>query len=1673
MASVHDVINAFRDSRSTAEQGTQFEQLMVRWFELDPTLNEQYDQVWRWPDWPGRHNHGDNGIDIVAHVAETGDEFGTPDEFAAIQCKFYDPEHHLAKQDIDSFFTESGKAPFTRRVIISTTDKWGKNAEAALEGQQIPVTRISMKDLEDSPVSWDIAWPQNTLQVDLTPKKPHELRPHQTEAVDAVFRGWGDSTTGTTTDRGKLIMACGTGKTFTSLKIAERLAQDLGGKARILFAVPSISLLSQTLREWNAQSTLDMRSFAVCSDNKVSRAAEDMSSGDVIIPVTTDGKVLAEKLAGHRRRAKGLTVVFTTYQSLPSIHEAQAAGADAFDLVICDEAHRTTGVTVDGEDASNFVKVHDPDFIRSAKRLYMTATPRLFDDTTKSKAGEHSAEIVSMDDLDTFGPEFHRLSFGEAVDRGLLTDYKVLVLTVDESVMAGKLQGSLSTDGELSLDDASKIVGCWNGLAKRAGTAPDGSTFSPGEIPMRRAVAFAKDIKSSKQVAEMFPQVVSAYQDLLNEQEDEGHTIEVTNRDLRCEVHHVDGTFNALQRNEELTWLKAPVADDECRILTNARCLSEGVDVPALDAVLFLHPRNSVVDVVQSVGRVMRKSEGKDYGYIILPVAVPAGVSPSAALDNNRRFKTVWQVLNALRAHDERFNAMVNSIALNAKEPQKNGKESDRLLGGHVGPTSEDESLDRNAEGSASSKDADTANQMALFALSEWTQAIYTRIVDKVGTRTYWEDWAADVADIVDRLITRITAVYEDTGSRSVMRRRFDAFIQGLKDNLNDSVDFQAAVSMLAQHLITKPVFDALFEGQNFAEHNPVSKVMQKMVDALNDYGLESETAGLEKFYASVRVRASEVSSAEGKQQVIAELYEKFFRIGFKAQSDALGIVYTPVEIVDFILRAADTASRDAFGKGLTDEGVHILDGFTGTGTFMTRLLQSGLIRPEDLARKYACELHANELMLLAYYIAAVNIEATYHALVREPGQGPADQAYEPFPGIVMADTFQISENNDELDLEVFPANNERIEAQLAAPINVIVGNPPYSVGQTSANDLNANLKYPTLDARIADTYAKYSTATNKNSLYDSYLRAFRWATDRIGDQGVVAFVSNGGWIDGNTADGIRLSLAEDYSRIYVYNLRGNQRTAGELSRMEGGKVFGSGSRNTIAIWVGVKDPTHTGPCKVFYKDIGDYLSREEKLSLVSKATLENLDWAPVTPNTQGDWVNQRSEDFAAWPVIGSKTVDSETPRVFNIYTRGLETSRDAWVYNFSRAGLVEHVTALINNYNSACHDFTMWREDHGLKKAKESDVTTFLQEHPEHADPTKIKWSSSLKQRLSRGQDIEFSTEALADSLYRPFQKQYVYFHPALNHRQGELNDMFPTPHPENTGFYVVGAGSDKPFSLLTSTYLPDLALWGSSSGQFFPRWTYEKAEPESGALDLFAASSDENDVDADGYRRIDNITDEILSIYQQTLGEDISKDDIFHFVYGQLHDPAYRETYAADLKKMLPHIETPTDRSRFDALATAGQQLMDLHINFETVDPYPLTVEVKKTADPEDRETWRVTKMKWKKTKGVTDHTTIIYSPKVTITGIPEEAEEYLLGSRSALGWVIYQWQVSTDTKGKSGITNDPNDWCDEQGNPRYIIDLIGRVTTVAVETQRIISGLTTINATTDVSTENGIDA
>ena len=1590
---VHEVLDDLRaKATSERDKGSRFEQLMAAYLQTDPLFADQFSDVWLWQDWPGRDGKSDTGIDLVAVDRVTG-------ENVAIQCKFYAENHTVSKGDIDSFLSASGTSKFGQRIIVDTGAPWGKNAEDTIRDQAVKVRRISLADLQNSNVDWGkFTWSAPDTLPTVGKKTP---RPHQRTAIDKVIEGL------TKHDRGKLIMACGTGKTFTSLRLAE---QQVGAGGSVLFLVPSISLLSQTVREWAANAEVPLDMIAICSDPKStsrSNAVEDISAVDVALPASTSNAVVQERWAKAAQRSDSMTVIFSTYQSIDVVAAAQAQGGfGPFDLIVCDEAHRTTGVSVAGQDESAFVRVHNNDVIQGTKRLYMTATPRIFGEDSKKKALDGAAELASMDDGTKFGPELHRLGFGEAVEKNLLTDYRVIILAVDEEYVTKNFQAELAQDGEIQLGDAARMVGCWQGLAKHFDTV-EGESLAP----MKRAVAFAKDIKTSKAIQQAFPDVVNKHVAAVDLPDD---AAEEQSTDLKIEVQHVDGSFNALARNERLDWLKAEPADNTCRILTNARCLSEGVDVPNLDAVLFLTPRSSEVDVVQSVGRVMRKAPGKEYGYIILPVAVPAGTPPEQALNDNKKYATVWQVLRALRAHDDRFTSTVNQIELNKKKPTKK-----------IGIAGID------AEGTVHTPDEETTQGELDLIWGEWSDAIYAKIVQKVGERRYWESWAVDVAKIAEQHIARINGIL--TGPDTVVTAEFERFLDGLRGNLNEGISREDAVEMLAQHLITRPVFEALFGGYDFAEHNPVAQAMETMLALLDEHSLDTENSSLEGFYASVRSRVEGIDNAEGRQRIIVELYDKFFATAFKRTVDKLGIVYTPVEIVDFILRSADAVLREHFGQTLSDEGVHILDGFVGTGTFIVRLLQLGLIEPHDLARKYANELHANEILLLAYYIAAVNIETTYQDL-RGSLEQPTD--YEPFEGLILTDTFQSWENDDRLDTEVLVQNNERLEKLKKLDIQVIVGNPPYSSGQDSANDNNANEKYPDLDAAIRDTYAAKSSATNKNSLYDSYIRAIKWASLRIKDRGVIAYVTNGGWLDSNTADGMRKSLTDEFSDIYVYNLRGNQRTAGEQSRKEGGKVFDAGSRATVAITVLVKDPAKSGTATIHYTDIGDYLTREQKLAKVAEAgDVKGLEAVTIAPNEHGDWLNQRREDFDTFLPIGSK---DGSPAVFGLFSAGLKTNRDAWCYNSSRENLTSNMTRLVETY-----------EADRLAARTSATATT---------DPTKISWNRGLLADLDRGRPRELKPSAVRTGDYRPFTKQHVYFDRALNDMVYRLEALFPAPQTTAPGFYCLNPGADKPYSVLAGANLPDLALYGSNAGQFFARYRYEKIAADEGMLSLDA--SDTGDV-IDGYRRIDNITDEALAKFQAGYGPLITKDDIFFYVYGLLHSPDYRETYAADLKKMLPRIPLVEDAQPF---IDAGRKLSELHLGYESVEPYSLEGLDAQPAGGQDPYAFYAVgdkKMRFGKPSSEQkaagerhDRATIHYNGRITLSGIPQEAYRYMLGSRSAIEWIIDRYYIKTDKA--SGIVNDPNDWSKEVGDPRYIIDLLARIVTVSLETVKIVDAL-----------------
>ncbi len=1598
MSALDRILQSYRNAAVTErEKGTYFERLALAYLRNDPVQTQQFSDVWTYSEWAKLNGWDakDVGIDLVAKLAEE-------DGYAAVQCKFYAASKKIQLPDIQTFITASGKPPFIRRVFIDTTETdWGANAEDAIRGQSIPVVRIGLDALRDSAIDWSVF--EASEDVKLHDKK--QLREHQREALEKVQAGFAEH------DRGKLIMACGTGKTFTALKIAEAFA---GKGKRVLFLVPSLALIAQTVREWTFDTETELRSFAVCSDAQVGKRRKDNNDiaeievHELEFPATTQPGKLVEKAGADD--AERMTVVFSTYQSLPVITAAQQQGLQQFDLIICDEAHRTTGATIEGEEASNFVRVHDNAYVNGAKRLYMTATPRIFGENARAKAADAAVELCDMDDETLYGPTFFTRGFSWAVENGMLTDYKVIVLAMDETVVSRSVQSRLAEDNELKLDDATKIIGCYKALQKHG----DNAEFAVDADPMRRAIAFCKDIRSSKLIAREFAAVVDEYNGtsvLDDETEDM----------LSCEVEHVDGTFNAKTRGELLHWLGDDVEQNQCKILSNARCLSEGVDVPSLDAILFLHPRKSQIDVVQSVGRVMRRAEGKKLGYVILPVVIPAGVAPEDALNDNERYRVVWQILNALRAHDDRFDATINKLELNND------------TGGQIEVIAVAENLPQKQTGEqgagigegGSEDDGDTTapartEEQLNFIFDEFPAAIRAKIVQKCGRRTYWENWAKDIGEIAQKHIERIKAILE-TGDAE--REIFEEFLGEIRDDLNSAVTDEEAIEMLAQHLITKPVFDALFEDYDFASLNPVSQAMQNVIAVLEPQNLQKEAEELESFYASVKRRASGIDNAEGKQKIIVELYDKFFKTAFPKLTEKLGIVYTPVEVVDFIINSVNDILKQEFGQTLGSKGVHIIDPFTGTGTFITRLLQSGLIDADELEHKFKNEIHANEIVLLAYYIAAVNIEAVYHSL--------NGSDYAPFEGICLTDTFEMYESDD-MVAALMADNSERRNRQKALDIKVIIGNPPYNVA-------NTGVEYKDLNQRLADTYVKHTQVTNKNSLYDSYIKAIRWASDRVGESGIVAFVTNGGWIDGNAMGGMRKCLEEEFTSIYVFNLRGNQRTSGELSKREGGKIFGSGSRAPVAISLLVKNPQALRHGEIKYYDIGDYLSREQKLEKVKAfgstgGISEANAWTDIEPDEFYDWINQRDQSFDSHILIGDKK-DKTGKRIFEDYTSGVKTKRDAWSFNSSNEKLAQNIQRSVAYYNEKVSQFVAGLGDDYDELTQDNDK--------------KISWSRGLKKLFERKKAIVFDPSALRASVYRPFFKQWLYFDKSLSDEMGKTSAFYPKPSSENRTIALSGAGA-KRFSVTMFDHIP--CLDAIEKGQNFPLKIFEQTD--ASADDLFSSDG------ATSSEKVrDGITDYGLKHFQTAYGNtDITKEDLFYYVYGLLHSTDYRTRFADNLSKQLPRIPAVNKEEDFWAFAEAGRKLGDLHVNYEQVEPYPVVIaegDLRLAQYDDAKQFFRVQQMKFAGTRPNVDKTKVHYNPNITITDIPLEAYDYVVNGKSALEWVMERQSVKTDSK--SGIVNDANDYANEtMNNPAYPLELFQRVITVSLETMKIVNSL-----------------
>ena len=1585
MAHFEAVLSRLRERNTDMHgRGRAFERLMRNALARNPDiLGQRFRQVWLWSEWPERDGP-DMGIDLVAEEEDGG--------VCAIQCKFLAPDRPVRKKEIQSFLVASEGAPFTSRLLINTGGSIHGNTLRTLHNSPKPCRVLEWEEMDGWAVDW-LACEKDPDALRYRERARYHPHSYQAEALDAVVKGFEHHA------RGQLILPCGTGKTVATLWIAERQV-GLGG--RVLYLVPSIALMSQTMREWSRQQKLDLGFVGICSDTRAGRTDEDASLLELDIPVTTDLDRITNRL--KQQDEERMTVVFCTYQSLPLVVEAQAQGVPVFDLVICDEAHRTTGIEDRSQQKSEdgispFRLVHDETRLRAHKRLYTTATPRIYTDAARGKAADRNLDIYSMDDEAVYGPQLYRMEFSEAIEGGWLTDYQVIILALKSNEVQVALESLLAREKatDINLDDAVKLLGCWDALADPVGLLAEKNITGDRAGSLRRAIAYTNTIRSSERVAKYWTEVVKVASQSQTDL-------------LLLEVEHVDGTQHSLDRQSKLNWLQSAESDqtDECRVLSNARCLTEGVDVPALDAVLFLQPRRSQVDVVQAVGRVMRRAPGKRMGYIILPVVVPPDRDPVQALDDSKVFGVVWSVLRALRSHDDRFDLEINALDLNSGPSQRI-----KIISDNVGD------------------DTERVRQLALDLVCEIPSgAIHAQIVEKCGDRKYWPQWAADVAEIADRIRTRVIGLIADP-ERIILHRRFQSFLADLRRTLHRELSEEDLVAMIAQHMVTGPVFQALFAHYDFVGRNPVARALSRLVELLEREGLQNETRDLEPFYASVRRRAAALDSAEARQKVLLELYERFFQVALKREAERLGIVYTPVEVVDFILHSADHALHKHMGRRLTESGVHVLDPFTGTGTFLVRLLQNlDLIQDGDLARKFASELHANEIVLLAYYIAAINVEEAYH------GRRGMATDYAPFDGITFADTFNLAEGTGQF-AEALPVNSERVRAQQRRDITVIVGNPPWSVGQRNAIDNNPNVSYPRLKQRVRETYAAASHATLKRSLYDSYKLAIRWASDRIGEAGVVAFVTNGSFVDGNADGGLRACLAREFSDVYVYHLRGNQRTQGERSRREGGKIFGSGSRAPVSILVLVRDPAHQGTCRIRYKDIGDYLSREEKLEQIrSHGSIRGiLDWQFIQPDAYHDWLDQRDPSYQAYMPLGSKEAKSKKiskPGVaIRFYSRGICANGDAWLYSFGRMQLIQRAQDMDIYYRNRRDAIAEGRQ-HWEEATRNDDLVRF-------------KWHSDLRDRCRRGSMNPFRPDDLRVSLYRPFVKQYLNFNTVYIQRIYQVPTMFPTPRAKNEAIGVTGKGATTPFSTLMTDLIPDLAT--VSIAQWFPRWRYEPHDP--GSADAWIHRDGVEDAEiVPGYRRVDNLTDWCLQRFRNhypTLT--INKDDIWYYLYGVLHAPDYRTRYASDLAKDLPRIPFAPD---FGAFRDAGVGLATLHLGYASCPEYDLATE----CSGEEANPFRLdTKpMQWGGTRKEPDRSMLQVTSSVTLRGIPEAAHRYTVNGRTPLEWTMDRLRIIQHKE--SGIVNDPNAWFVE--DPSAIVNHLRRLVHLSVETVRIVESL-----------------
>ncbi|GAA7628792.1 DEAD/DEAH box helicase family protein [Helicobacter pylori] len=1579
-----------------------FEKISKRFLKEHDSANE-YESIDLWNDFKLRGKEGDRGIDMVVTT--------TSKEYIAVQCKYH--QNNISLNDIATFLTQLqsgvGEVRFKKGIIISTSNL-SSNALKAIEqirsnGMGIDIDEITEEDFIYSQIDWEKL---DTTQSELPLCDKKKPRPHQTEAIEETKKYFSDPKN----TRGKLIMACGTGKTYTSLKIMESLDPKI-----TLFLAPSIALLSQTFREYSQEKSEPFYASIVCSDDKVGKGKKNKSDDDDInfseLPLKPSTR-LEDILSVHEKAKKENKrfIIFSTYQSALRIQEVQRMGLNEIDLIICDEAHRTVGAlysTNERDDKNAFTLCHSDENIKAKKRLYMTATPKVYSESSKARAKESDNVIYSMDDEEIFGGEIYTLNFDRAIALDLLTDYKVIILAVRKENLSGvtnsvnKKISQLEAKGTkldkklINNEFVCKIIGTHKGLAKQDLIALDDENKADNDLKnqqdtkaSQRAISFCRSINTSKNIKDSFEAIMECYDEELKKK---------ISKNLTISIDHIDGTMNCKVRLEKLEELNE-FQPNTCKVLSNARCLSEGVDVPALDSIVFFDGKSAMVDIIQAVGRVMRKSKGKKRGYIILPIALEE--SEIQNLDeavNNTNFKNIWKVIKALRSHDP---SLVDEATF---------REKIKIFGSDDGNNQDDDDEYSHDEKPQKDKTEQAPNdpkqtQKTLFdaiLLQDLADAVYNIMPTKLGDRNYWENFTKKTGNIARTLNERLKNIFEKNPEF------FHGFLTSLRENIHQNIKEDEALDMITSHIITKPIFDAIF-GDNIK--NPISKALDKMVEKLSTLGLQGETKDLKNLYESVKTEAMHAKSQKSQQELIKNLYNTFFKVAFRKQSEKLGIVYTPIEVVDFILRATNGILKKHFNTDFNDKNITIFDPFTGTGSFIARLLskENELISDEALKEKFDKNLFAFDIVLLAYYVALINI--TQAAQSR-------DSSLKNFKNIVLTDSLDIYEektNKGAFDYFKDLEENKEIKSTIEKQnIRVIIGNPPYSAGAKSENDNNQNLSHPKLEKRVYEKYGKNSSSkASGNATRDTLIQSIYMASELLKDRGVLGFVVNGSFIDSKSGDGFRKSVAKEFAHLYVLNLRGNARTSGETFKKEGGKIFDSGSRVTIAIIFFVKD-TSVKNSAIHYHDIGDYLKREAKLNLL--ANFENLDsvgFETITPNEKGDWINQRDDDFDKLiPLKRDKKL--QNPSVFDINSRGVVSGLDPCVYNFSQNALSQNVQKCIETYNADLKRFNeVFREafKQRTKGVKSGDLYRHLNDKEITTDKTKIAWTYVLKNHLIRNQKLQESNEEHARlALYRPFNKQWLYWDKALIHRQGQFSKIFPNKDAQNVVINT-GVGNGKNFSALVADFIPCYDL--ITNNQAYPLYYYD-----------------------DLGRRYYAISGYALNLFRRHYKDNaITEEEIFYYIYAIFHHKGYLKKYKNSLTKEAPRIALSED---FKELSTLGKELGELHLNYESGEMHA-SVEYKTLMNAEVEGYYDVDKMTKK-------GDCILYNHNITITKIPQKAFEYVVNGKSAIDWVIECYQRLTDKN--SLIENNPNDYKDG----KYVFELLCRVITLSVKSVDLI--------------------